>query len=159
MDRRTFLAGTGAVKEALPKLSRVAVLWDSSPPGVSGDLPIGVRRRESRAGRSLLVLPSPILAWSINPLVELAAKHRLPAMYQTREFVEAGGFVAYGTSSIYLLGRAALYVDKIFKGAKPADLPVEQPTKYELVINLKTAKALGLTIPPSLLGRADEVIQ
>jgi putative tryptophan/tyrosine transport system substrate-binding protein len=91
--------------------------------------------------------------------VELAAKHRLPAIYQTREFVDAGAFMAYGPSSIHLLGRAATYVDKILKGAKPADLPVEQPTKFELMINLKTAKALGLTIPPSVLGRADEVIQ
>jgi putative ABC transport system substrate-binding protein len=94
-----------------------------------------------------------------RPIVDLAAKHRLPAIYGAREFVDAGGLIAYGVSYPHLYRRAASYVDKIFKGAKPADLPVEQATKFELIINLKTAKALGLTIPPSLLGRADEVIQ
>jgi putative ABC transport system substrate-binding protein len=92
-------------------------------------------------------------------LVDLAAKNRLPAVYVQREFVEAGGLMAYGPNLADLFRRAATYVDKILKGAKPGDLPVEQPTKFDLVINIKTVKALGLTIPPSLLGRADEVIQ
>jgi putative ABC transport system substrate-binding protein len=86
-------------------------------------------------------------------------KHRLPGIYEDKLYVEAGGLMSYGPSFIDLFRRAASYVDRIFKGAKPGDLPIEQPTKFELVINLKTAKALGLTIPQSLLLRADEVIQ
>ena len=108
---------------------------------------------------ALTVLPGAMFINERKRLVELAAKHRLPAVYQVREFVEAGGLMAYGPNIADVFRRAATYVDKILKGAKPGDLPVEQPTKFELVINLKTAKALGLTIPPSLLGRADEIIQ
>ena len=92
-------------------------------------------------------------------IVELAAKHRLPAVYAAKEYVDAGGLIAYAVSFPDLYRRAATYVDKILKGAKPADLPVEQPTKFELVINLKTAKALGITIPPGLLVAADVVIE
>jgi putative ABC transport system substrate-binding protein len=92
-------------------------------------------------------------------LVTVAARHRLPAVYPTRVFAAAGGLASYGPNSIDQYRRAAGYVDRILKGAKPADLPVQTPTKYELVINLKTAKALGLTVPPQLLVRADEVIE
>ena len=92
-------------------------------------------------------------------LVDLAAKNRLPAMYSFKGYVDAGGLMSYGTNVPDLHRRAATYVDKILKGAKPADLPVEQPTKFEFVVNLKTAKALGLTIPASVLARADQVVE
>ena len=105
------------------------------------------------------MLGDPLIFVHRARIAELAAKHRLPAMYLFRESVEAGGLMAYGPSFHDLGRRAASYVDKILKGAKPGDLPVEQPTKFELVINLKTAKALGLTIPPALLQRADQVIE
>ena len=96
---------------------------------------------------------------NLGTIASLAAKHRLPTVFQSREFVDARGFISYGVSFPDLYRRAAVYVDKILKGAKPADLPVEEPTKFELVINLKTAKAIGVTIPPSLLARADQVIE
>ena len=108
---------------------------------------------------ALFVFPSPMLFTERRPIVELAAKQRLPSVSQDRAFVELGGLLSYGANIIALSRRSAAYVDKILKGAKPADLPVEQPTKFELVINLKTAKALGLTFPPSLLLRADQVIE
>jgi putative ABC transport system substrate-binding protein len=92
-------------------------------------------------------------------IVRLAAEYRLPAFYEHRAFVDAGGLISYGPSIDQLSYRAAAYVDKILKGVKPADLPIEQPTRFELIVNLKTAKALGITIPPSFLSRADEVIE
>ena len=112
----------------------------------------------ARAG-ALTVLVSPMFFGERRRLVDLAAKTRLPTLFPWREYVDAGGLMAYGADLADLFRRAATYVDKILKGAKPGDLPIEQPTKYELIINLKTAKALGLTIPPSLLQRADQVIE
>jgi putative ABC transport system substrate-binding protein len=108
---------------------------------------------------AILMYPSPFFNAHRDLLLTLAARHRLPALYEFRDFVEAGGFMCYGTDNREVYRRVATYVDKILKGAKPGDLPVEQPTKFELVINLKTAKALGLTIPQSLLLRADHVIE
>jgi putative ABC transport system substrate-binding protein len=108
---------------------------------------------------ALTVLGSAMFNNERRRLVDLAAKNRLPAVYSGRASVDAGGLMSYGPNIADLWRRAATYVDKILKGAKPADLPIEQPTKLELVINLKTAKALGLTIPPSLLQRADQVIE
>jgi len=108
---------------------------------------------------ALTVLTSSTFFVERSDLADVAARNRLPTMYASREFVEAGGLISYGTNLADSFRRAATYVDKILKGAKPADLPIEQPTKFELVINLKTAKALGLTIPPSVLGRADQVIE
>jgi len=108
---------------------------------------------------ALFILSSTTLNRDRRQIIERAAQHRLPAMYEWREQAEVGGLMSYGGSLIALSRRVAAYVDKIFKGAKPADLPVERPTTYDLVINLKTARALGLTIPPSLLSRADQVIE
>ncbi len=173
--------------QAVPGVSRVAVLWQPGGQGERTDKDmlkgvevaaraLGVRLQfgeargpgdfdrafsdmtRARAG-ALTVLASTMFFSERRRLVALAAKHRLPAVYGLREFVDAGGLMAYGANLADLYRRAATYVDKILKGAKPGDLPVEQPTKFELVINLKAAKALGLTIPPSLLGQADEVIR
>ena len=173
--------------QAVPGVSRVAVLWQPGSAGERTEKDmlkeadvaaraLGVRLQfvEARgpenfdrafsemtraAAGALTVLQSGVFNTERKRLVALAAKNPLPAVYTLREFVDAGGLMSYGPNLADLNRRAATYVDKIFKGAKPADLPVEQPTKFELVINLKTAKALGLTIPPSLLGRADGVIQ
>jgi ABC-type uncharacterized transport system substrate-binding protein len=143
-------------ESAAPSLRVQLQLLDVRKPGdLAGAFDAAVKQR---AGA--LVVGLDALTWANHrPIVDLAAKHRLPAMYGGREFVDAGGLIAYGVSYPHLYHRAASFVDKILKGAKPADLPVEQPTRLELVINLKTAKALGLAIPPSLVQRADEVIQ
>jgi putative ABC transport system substrate-binding protein len=113
----------------------------------------------SAGAASLLVLADPLFSAHTERIADFADKSRLPAMYGLREHAEAGGLMAYGPNYADLYRRAASYVDKILKGTKPADLPVEQPTKFEFVINLKTAKTLGLTIPPGVLAIADEVIE
>jgi len=115
--------------------------------------------RAGRASQAVLVLPDPIITASRDQITALAAKYRLPAMYTVRDFVDVGGLMAYSANTVVMFRRAADYVDKILKGAKPGDLPIEQPTQYELIVNLKTAKALGITIPESILLRADEVIR
>jgi len=175
------------LKQALPKVSRVAALWhrDAFSERTTRDMlkateaaarTLGVQLQLvevrgpnefdrafstmiSERADALIVFPSTMLFNERTRIVDLAAKHRLPSMSQAREFVELGGLIAYGASITDLFRRAATYVDKILKGAKPADLPVEQPTKFELVINMKTAKALGLTIPASVLLQADRIIE
>ncbi len=134
---------------------QLQVLEARGPDGFEPAFEAMVRER----AEALLDLGDSVFWLHRHRLAELAAKHRLPTMHPTREYVEAGSLMSYGPDLADLFRRAATYVDKILKGAKPGDLPVEQPTKFELVINLKTAKALGLTIPPSLLLRADETIQ
>ena len=124
-------------------------------PDLDGAFSTATRQRAD----ALLILPGPVLNPHRKRVVDLAAQSRLPAMYSARWFVEAGGLMSYGPSLPDNFRRAATYVDKILKGTKPADLPVEQPMKFELVINLKTAKALGITLSPTLLFQADEVIQ
>ncbi len=174
----------GLLKEAVPHISRVAVLWNPSHSEASAsfretegatralglslesievrsaaDLEGAFRRAVTRHADALTVLLDPVTLLNEAKVAELAARSRIPSIFYERRFATAGGLMAYGPLDEDLHRRAAGYVDKILKGAKPADLPVEQPTKFELVINLKTAKALGLTIPPSLLQRADEIIQ
>ena len=127
--------------------------------GDPGEFEDAFREIAKRRPRALMTLPSSRFFTHRTRLAELALKHRLPTMFPEREFVDAGGLMAYGPSLPDSWRRSATYVDKILKGAKPADLPIEQPTKFELVINLKTAKALGFTIPPSVLRQATEVIQ
>jgi len=112
-----------------------------------------------RQARSVLVLPNPMTTTHREQITALAAKYRLPAIYALRDFVDAGGLLAYGPDLAVMFRRGADYVDRILKGAKPGDLPIEQPTQYQLIVNLKTAKALGITIPESILLRADEVIR
>ncbi len=172
------------LKEIVPRLSRVAVIGNSTRPGnaqvlretelaaralgvqlqyldVRGPKNIETAFRAAGKGRAdaVLLLASPVLLPQRRQIVDLAVKSRLPAVYAQPEFMDAGGRMFYGASITEMFRRSAAYVDKILKGAKPADLPVEQPTKFELVINLKTAKALRLTIPQSVLIRAERLIQ
>ena len=130
--------------------------FEAAHPDRFSDVLAEVARKRPDA---LVVLSDPMFTRNGRRLVEVVARHRLPSMWEWRDFVDDGGLMSYGPRLDDLIRRAAVYVDKILKGAKPGDLPIEQPTKYELVINLKTAKALGLTIPPSLLQRADQVIE
>jgi putative ABC transport system substrate-binding protein len=172
------------VKETLPKVDRIAVLWDPSGPGPAVAFketqavapPMGLQLQSlqvrspndfegafkaaiaERSG-ALIVLQSFLTNAHRRRIVDLALTHRLPGMYTQMEYVEVGGLMSYAPSYTDIYRRAATYVDKILKGTKPADLPVEQPTKFEFVINLKTAKQIGVTIPPNVLARADRVIR
>jgi ABC-type uncharacterized transport system substrate-binding protein len=172
------------LKEITPGLGRVAVLRDAtlahtsgqfgaiqgaapsfgvevSPVGVldAGEIERGISTFARGPNGGLIVLPTPLTGVHRELIITLAARHRLPAVYALRFYVASGGLVSYGPDAVDEYRRAAGYVDRILKGEKPADLPVQAPTKYELAINLKTAKALGLTVPPSVLARADEVIE
>ena len=172
------------LREVVPKVSHIAVLWNAASPiqvieegevraaaGVLGIkmLSLGVRTREEiddalatiigERPDALLVLADRLFLHHRTRIMDFAAQQRLPGVQAYRELVEAGGLMSYGPSYADMHRRAAAYVDKILKGAKPADLPVERPVKFELVVNLKAAKALGLTIPPSVIFRADEIIE
>jgi putative ABC transport system substrate-binding protein len=177
----------GLLKETLPRLSRMVALWHPTAygertmrnivteteaaaralgvrlqlvPAISpNDLDNAFSAIIAEGAGAFIVFPSPMLFGEYKRIVEFAAKSRLPAMYQAREFVDGGGLMSYGSNLADLFRRAATYVDQILKGAKPADLPVQQPTKFEFVINLKTAKMLGLDVPPQIVARADEVIE
>ena len=174
-------------KQAVPGISHVAMLWQPGGLGeqtetdtlkgaevaaralglqlqfVEARGPVDFERAFSDMARAradaLTVLPSPTFLYERRHLVDLAAKNRLPTLFAFREYVDTGGLMSYGPDIADMYRRAATYVDKILKGAHPGDLPIEQPIKFELVINLRTAKVLGLTIPPSLLQRADQVIE
>ena len=180
------LSGKGLelLKETIPKLSRIAVVWNPDNPGKTSSFketevaaqalrlqlqslevrgpndvePAFQAARKERAG-ALIVLRDVVVSSQIRRILELALKNQMPAIYGDRGFVDAGGLMSYGPNIDDLFRRAATYVDKILKGTKPADLPVERPSKFELVINLKTAKQIGLTIPPNVLVRADKVIR
>jgi putative tryptophan/tyrosine transport system substrate-binding protein len=172
------------LKEIIPRLSRLAVLGNSTHPGnaqalketqlAAGALAVQLQYLDVRDAKDIetafralskgradavLVLENPVLTSHRKQLIDLAVTGRLPAIYPQTEYMEAGGLIYYGTNTPDLFRRAATYVAKILKGAKPADLPVEQPKKFELVINLKAAKQIGLTVPPNVLARADKVIR
>jgi len=172
------------LKETIPKLSRVAVIWNPDSPAAdsgsrytesearalglrfqslqvtkAGDFDTVFQAAKKERSGAMLVAANPLIFTHFGRIAEFAAKSRLPTIHAHREFVEAGGLMMYGPSEAEIYRRAAIYVDKILKGAKPAVLPVERPTKFHLIFNLKTAKQIGLTIPPNLLVRADRVIR
>jgi putative tryptophan/tyrosine transport system substrate-binding protein len=173
------------LKEVVPTISRVGVLWDTNvtTPGIAvkeyeaaaGGLKIQLQSLEvrgpnpdlegvfqtaaKRRANALVTILNPSLNRYRKQIAELAIKNRLPSMFESNYYVEAGGLMSYSANDAESFRRAAIYVDKILKGAKPADLPVEQPTRFEFVINLKTAKQIGLTIPSNVLARADKVIR
>jgi putative ABC transport system substrate-binding protein len=172
------------LRKIVPAMSRVAMLWNDTNPGMmlragqaqEAAAKLGVTVQSvgvhdlidfepayaairSGGAEALLTLADGVTILHRKQIVEFASQQRLPAMYETRQFVQFGGLVSYGSNSLEIQRRAADYIDRIFKGTKPADLPVEQPTKFDLVLNLKTAKALGLEIPPTVLALADEVIE
>jgi putative ABC transport system substrate-binding protein len=172
------------LREIVPKLSRVTVLGDVTRPGIRQalreinaaadafgvqlqylevrdpkDIEIAFRTATKERADSVLVLGSAVLNSQRKQVADLAIKSRLPAIYRNLEFVEDGGLMAYGVNINDLFGRAATYVDKILKGAKPGDLPIEQPKKFEFIINLKAAKQIGLTIPPNVLARATKIVR
>jgi putative tryptophan/tyrosine transport system substrate-binding protein len=172
------------LKDIVPKLSRVATLGNSTTPGnaqalkeielaagalgvqvqylevrVPKDIEIAFRSASKGRADAVLALQNPVATFDRKQVVKLTVKNRIPAIYHSIEFVEDGGLMTYSVSITDLFRRAATYVDKILKGAKPADLPVEQPKKFEFITNLKAAKQIGLTIPPNVLVRADRVIK
>lgn len=172
------------LKEAIPRATRIGVLWNPTTPshlparravGAAGKklgvqlIMVAARTVEDFAGAfsemsqervdGFLVIASPVTTLGREPLAQIALEHRLPSIFSFKVNVQAGGLMSYGADPLDLWRRAGIYIGKILRGASPADLPVEQASKYELVINLKTAKALGLTVPPTLLDRADEVIE
>lgn len=172
------------LKETIPKLARVALLWNAADFGMtlkfrelehaakalrvavqafgvreSKDLEIAFSEMMHKRPDALFVITDPLTISHRKQLVELAAKNRLPAMYENAPYIDDGGLMAYGPSQAENLERALHHVDRILKGAKPSDLPIEQPTKFEFLVNLKTAKQIGLTIPPNVLARADKVIK
>ena len=172
------------LKELLPRLSRVAVVWNAANPysalvfeetqraaktlGVEvqslevrspDDFDVAFDMASRKHADALVVVEDPLTFNHLKRIAEFCAENRLPALYGLRDFAEAGGLMTYGASLGDLFRRAVGFIDKILRGAKPADLPVQQPTKFEFVINLQTARALGITIPPTLLARADEVIE
>jgi putative ABC transport system substrate-binding protein len=184
MNRELMGKRLELLKEIAPRLSRVAVMWNPEDPisAVSwqemqlpsrqlglellslevrsaSDFPKAFEQTLSGRAGALAILPNPVFVTNLKRIADFAAKNRLPSMFHLREFADAGGLIAYGVDRPDLFRRAAVYVDKILKGAKPGDLPIEQPTRLSLVINRRTAKAIGLTIPQELVLRADRVIE